>query len=311
LQAAYWGAGASADKRNCLGTFKVVRKILGSVTAAALLLAVLVLSVPGHTWASENDVKPPAVAVMVAQADDEDVNDPLESVNRAIFRFNEFLYDILLGPIARLYNENLPAVFRAGVSNFLSNLATPITVANNILQGDTDGAIIAISRFMTNSTVGLAGIADVAAELGVEEQKEDFGQTLGVWGFGEGFYVVLPIFGPSSPRDAVGKFLVDSYFSVSGHWLDNTDQETLEWTLTGVDGVSEYAGVVDELDQVRKTSVDYYAAIRSLYRQKRKTEINNGETLKLPPIPDLGYDMVPEDFNQPLAGRPEALGVSK
>ena len=307
----YWGAGASAEKRNCLGTYEVVRKILSSVNAAALLLAVFSFSVPSDTWASEKSGNPPAAQIMVAQADDEDVNDPLEPVNRAVFRFNEFIQDILLGPIARLYNENLPAVIRAGVSNFLSNLATPVTVANNILQGDTDGAVIAISRFMTNTTVGIAGIADVAAELGVEDRDEDFGQTLGVWGFGEGFYLVLPIFGPSNPRDAVGKFLVDPYFSVSGHWLDNTDNETLEWTLTAVDGISEYAGVVDELDQVRKTSVDYYAAIRSLYRQKRKTEINNGETLELPPIPDLGYDMVPEDFNQPLAGRPEALGVTK
>lgn len=289
----------------------MVRKTLSSVTAIALMLAVIVVSMPDVAWASDTGGNPPTAQVMMAQADDEDVNDSLEPVNRAIFQFNEFIQDILLGPIARLYNENLPAVFRAGVSNFLSNLATPVTVANNILQGDTDGAVIAISRFMTNSTVGIAGIADVAAELGVEEREEDFGQTLGVWGFGEGFYLVLPIFGPSSPRDAVGKFLVDPYFSVSGHWLDNTDNETLEWTLTGVDGISEYAGVVDELDQVRKTSVDYYAAIRSLYRQKRKTEINNGETLELPPIPDLGYDMVPEDFNQPLAGRPEAIGVTK
>lgn len=307
----YWGAGASAEKCNCLGTLKVVRKILSSVTVAALLLAVVAFSVPGYTWASEKGGKLPGAQVMVAQADDEDVSDPLEPVNRAIFQFNEFIQDILLGPIARLYNENLPAVFRAGVSNFLSNLATPVTVANNLLQGDTDGTVIAISRFVTNSTVGIAGIADVAAELGVEARDEDFGQTLGVWGFGEGFYLVLPIFGPSNPRDAVGKFVVDPYFSVSGHWLDNTDNETLEWTLTAVDGISEYADVVDELDQVRKTSVDYYAAIRSLYRQKRKAEINNGETLELPPIPDLGYDMVPEDFNQPLAGRPDAVGVTK
>jgi phospholipid-binding lipoprotein MlaA len=112
---------------------------------------------------------------------------------------------------------------------------------------------------------------------------------------------VLPIFGPSNPRDAIGKLFVDSYFDPLGQWLDNTDQDTITYTLTGANALDEYAGIVDELDQVKKTSVDYYAAVRSLYRQKRKAEIRNGSELELPPIPDLSYDVMPEDFNQPLA----------
>ena len=128
---------------------------------------------------------------------------------------------------------------------------------------------------------------------------------------GEGFYLVLPIFGPSSPRDAIGKFVIDSYLDPLGLWLDNTDRQNIEYALAGADGLDEYAGIVDELNQVKKTSVDYYAAVRSLYRQKRKTEINNGSFLELPPIPDLSYGITPpelsygitpEDFDQPLAG---------
>ena len=138
--------------------------------------------------------------------------------------------------------------------------------------------------------------------MGIERHGEDFGQTLAVYGMGEGFYLVLPIFGPSSPRDAFGKLVIDPYLDPLGLWLGNTDRQNIEYTLTGAKGLDEYAGIVDELNQVKKTSVDYYAAVRSLYRQKRKTEINNGSILELPPIPDLSYGITPEDFDQPLAG---------
>ena len=97
----------------------------------------------------------------------------------------------------------------------------------------------------------------------------------------------MPVFGPSSPRDAFGKLVIDSYLDPLGLWLDNTDRDEIIYTLTAAKGLDEYASIVDELNQVKKTSVDYYAAIRSLYRQKRKTEILNGSTLELPPIPDL------------------------
>ncbi|MFQ5765701.1 MAG: MlaA family lipoprotein, partial [Rhodospirillales bacterium] len=137
---------------------------------------------------------------------------------------------------------------------------------------------------------------------GVERHDEDFGQTLAVYGVEEGFYLVLPIFGPSNPRDAIGKLGADSYLDPLGLWLDNTDRDEIRYTLAGARGIDQYANIVDELDQVKKTSVDYYAAVRSLYRQKRKTEIHNGSILELPPIPDLSYDMIPEDFDQSLAG---------
>jgi len=277
-----------------------------------LFLAGVIFTVPAGVYAAgPTEQVAPEQTVLLAAADEDDVNDPLEPVNRVIFGFNEFVMSLLFRPVADLYNENLPAAFRAGVSNFLDNIATPVVVANQLLQGDPEAAVVSIARFMVNTTAGIGGLADVAAEAGVEGRDEDFGQTMGVWGVGEGFYLVLPIFGPSNPRDTVGKFLVDPYFDPIGQWIDNADETELDWTLQAVDGISEYAGVVDDLDQVKKTSVDYYAAIRSLYRQKRKSEINNGEQLELPAIPDLGYDMVPEDFNQPLAGTSEVGGAAQ
>ncbi len=276
--------------------------------AAILAVAfVLAVSVPASTLAADPELVSGSESgdgIIVAQAskDEEEINDPLESLNRYIFDFNEFLQDIILRPVSQFYNENVPVAFRRGLSNFLDNLSTPVILANDILQGEFQRALQTFGRAFVNTTIGMLGIADVASELGVERHKEDFGQTLAVYGFGEGFYLVLPIFGPSNPRDVIGKFVVDPYLDPLGLWLDNTNREELDYTLSGIRGLDEYAGIVEELNQVKKTSVDYYAAIRSLYRQKRKTEINNGSILDLPPIPELGYDTAPENLDQPLAG---------
>jgi phospholipid-binding lipoprotein MlaA len=229
----------------------------------------------------------------------DDNNDPLESVNRVIFEFNEGLQDYLLRPTANFYNDNVNATVRLGIGNFLSNISSPVVLANDLLQGNIARAITTFSRLLINSTFGVLGFADVAADLGIERHKEDFGQTLGSYGIGEGFYLVLPLFGPSNPRDALGKLFVDSYFDPVGQ-LATKD---VNWGVTGGSAIDEYSGIVDELNQVKMTSVDYYAAIRSLYRQKRKSEISNGSELELPPIPDLGYDTMPENFTQSLAGR--------
>ena len=229
----------------------------------------------------------------------EEVNDPLESINRVIFEFNESLQDYLLRPTANFYNKNINAVVRQGIGNFLSNISSPVILANDILQGNLNRAITTFTRMLINSTFGIFGLADVATELGIERHKEDFGQTLGFYGIGEGFYLVLPLFGPSNPRDALGKLFIDSYFDPVGQ-LASKDTN---WGLTGGSAIDEYSGIVDELNQVKMTSVDYYAAIRSLYRQKRKSEISNGSELELPPIPDLGYDTLPENFTQSIAGR--------
>lgn len=227
------------------------------------------------------------VDVQLAAAAEEDLNDPLEPVNRVIFQFNEVFQDALLRPASKAYETVLPDQVRAGVGNVLENLSAPVVVVNDLLQGDIDRAVVTAARFMINTVAGIGGIADVASSLGIEAHDEDFGQTLGKWGVGEGVYLVLPIFGPSNPRDLVGQFFVDGHFDVVGNWISNTDRDALAWTRKGLGGVDTYSGVMDELEQVKKTSVDYYAAIRSMYRQKRSSEIDNGSTINLPPIPNL------------------------
>jgi len=282
----------------------ILKKLKSITWPVALLMAVLAfgLAVPEISFAASME-ETDSVHVTLAQASGEEaVNDPLESLNRSIFEFNEGLQDVLLRPIAKFYNANVNLTVRQGISNFLDNLSSPVIFANDLLQGEFERALTTFGRAFINTTIGIVGFADVASELGLERHDEDFGQTLAVYGMGEGFYLVLPIFGPSSPRDAIGKFVIDSYLDPLGLWLDNTDRQNIEYTLAGAEGLDEYAGIVDELNQVKKTSVDYYAAVRSLYRQKRKTEINNGSIFELPPIPDLSYGITPEDFDQPLAG---------
>lgn len=296
-------------------TFRKIKTLTGSI--AILILAVgLGLASPAPSWAAEAEAKVPVpVNLETAQAKDsqtdddvEDVNDPLEPINRVIFEFNEFIQDAFLRPIAKFYNENVNVTVRQGIGNFLENLSSPIVIANDILQGEFERAMRTFSRTLINTTIGIGGLADAAGELGIEGHDEDFGQTLGVYGVGEGFYLVLPVFGPSSPRDVIGKMVIDNYFDPVGIWLDNTDRTKVIYSLTAAGGIDEYAGIVDELNQVKKTSVDYYAAVRSLYRQKRETEIHNGSVLELPPIPDLSYDVMPEDFDQSVADvqRPSA-----
>lgn len=232
-------------------------------------------------------------STLLAQTDEDDVNDPLEPINRAIFGFNEFVYGLLLDPVADAYNSLVPNTLRMAISNLLDHLSSPVSFVNNLLQLELDRAMLIAGRFVVNTVAGMGGIADVAAGIGMEEHKEDFGQTMGSYGIGEGFYLVLPLLGPSNPRDAIGRFVVDPYFDPLGLYLSNTDRDAARYARTGMNAVDEYAGIVGELRQIKKTSVDYYAAIRSLYRQRRATLIANGNNDDLPPIPnyDLNYGL--------------------
>src|SRR3546814_672513 len=136
-------------------------------------------------------------------------NDPLEPANRVVFAFNEAVDTVVIRPVAVTYDTFVPSPVQQGVTNFLRNLRTPVIFANELLQGDWQGAEVAFTRFFLNSTLGLGGFIDIAAYEKLEFQSEDFGQTLATWGVGEGPYLVLPILGPSNPRDAVG-FATDS-----------------------------------------------------------------------------------------------------
>lgn len=235
----------------------------------------------------------------------EDANDPLEGMNRAIFGFNEFIYSGLLGPVADVYNI-LPSEARTIVSSFLSNLSEPIVFVNDLLQGEVERAMNTFTRFAMNTTFGFGGLADVATAAGVESHNEDFGQTLAVWGVDEGFYLVLPLLGPSNPRDAIGQYLVDSMIDPVNIYLDNKGEDDFLTPRAAAAGFTDFASVRDDLVALKKNSIDYYAAIRSLYRQKRQAEIANGSEADLPAIPDFEFSDFPA-FDEPEP----ALGDTK
>ena len=230
---------------------------------------------------------PPFIAQAFA---DDDANDPLEEMNRVVFDFNEQAYAIILRPVAEVYKERVPETVRDGIGNALHNLSTPVTVANNLLQGDIREALGNFAKFVVNTFLGFGGMSDVAGDMGDPVRRKDFGQTLAVWGLHEGFYLVLPVLGPSNPRDAVG-IVVDQFLDpVAIYAYNDTDLNAYTYATMSATAVDEYAGVVDELDQIKRTSVDYYAAIRSMYRQRRAAQINNGSAIDLPPIPDVSLD---------------------
>jgi phospholipid-binding lipoprotein MlaA len=239
---------------------------------------------------------------LAADADIDDANDPLETMNRAIFSFNDFILKYFLRPVGSAYRDYIPGQVRDVIGNFLHNLNSPVILANDLLQFEFKRAFTTFNRFAINTTVGVLGIGDAAAEWGLEKHKEDLGQTFAVWGVGEGFYLVLPLMGPSNPRDAIGKF-ADGYLDPVNTWAGNTGRQYISYSRSAVSGLHLYSGLIDELDEIKKTSVDYYATIRSLARQKRAAEIRNGKEADLPPIPDLGfdYDDLNDDLKQPAA----------
>ncbi len=204
----------------------------------------------------------------------QEIADPIEPVNRAIFGFNSFLDKILIEPIAKIYNAVLPFPVRESVRSFMRNLKTPITLANDILQGDMPAAQNTVTRFAINSTLGICGLFDVADSYDFEYREEDFGQTLAKWGSNDGFYLVLPILGPSSLRDAAG-LVVDTVADPIRIVSNNTDNDWIQYTRAGLEGIDSRARLIDALDDLKKNSLDYYAAVRSAYGQKRVSLINN------------------------------------
>jgi len=212
------------------------------------------------------------------------INDPIEPFNRAIFGFNQGVDKAVIKPITGVYRTIAPDPVRRGVHNFLGNLRAPVILFNDIMQGEMERAGTTIMRFLINSTVGILGFRDQAAEWGYAPHREDFGQTLAVWSVPEGPYVMLPVLGPSNPRDAVG-IVVDFLIDPLNWWASNTDREYITYTRTAVSGIDTRDQLWDVLEDLERSSIDYYAAIRSLYRQRRADEIRNGATPGEPPAP--------------------------
>jgi phospholipid-binding lipoprotein MlaA len=223
-----------------------------------------------------------------ARAASEQNNDPLEPLNRNTFAINLFFDRILLKPVTKLYIAVVPEVGRDALSRALDNMKEPVIAINNVLQGRPKGAGIAVGRLVVNSTVGLAGFIDVAKTWGLQPQTGDFGQTLYTWGFPQGPYLILPILGPSNPRDTIG-MAADNYidpFSYAATVADIDDLTILRFVLGGID---ERARAMDTLDDLQKNSLDYYAELRSLVEQHRAAELRHGAA----PAPSASFYDVP------------------
>lgn len=242
----------------------IPRAALSRIAASLVLLALVA-----------GCAAPPPADDHESVAEFEQLNDPLEPMNRAIFEFNQVVDKVLLKPVAQGYRQVVPAFGRERVRDFLNNLRSPIILANDLLQGQPDRAMQTAMRFAFNTGFGAVGLFDVAAPGGLPFHDEDFGQTFAVWGIGEGPYLVLPILGPSNPRDAVGlatEWLIDP---LNLH-LHAIDKDWAIWTRAGLYGVDKRERYLDKLDEIERGSLDYYASLRSMYRQIRSTEVKNG-----------------------------------
>ena len=219
--------------------------------------------------------------------------DCFEKVNRGIFAFNQALDGAIFEPLAKGYRK-LPVPIRLGTGNFLTNLSTLITIPNNLLQGEIKKAGENTLRFAVNTTLGILGIFDPASGLGFANlEKEDYGQTLATWGFGEGCYLVLPVLGPTTTRDAlglVGNVLIDPVY----HLTHNSETDVVVgnenlsehnyYYYKGTDAVDFRSKNIESIDSLEKNSIDFYASVKSLYLQNRAQKISNS------PVSDKGQD---------------------
>lgn len=204
----------------------------------------------------------------------ETVYDPIEPVNRAVLGFNNAVDTVLLDPAVVAYRAVVPKPIRTGVRNFIRHLENPLFFANNILQGDFTGAGRTLERTLINTFVGFGGVWDVAGQHGIQEDPEDFGQTLAVWGVGSGPYLVLPILGPSNLRDT-GGLIVDQWADPINQYANNTDNDELLWGRRVVKGLVVKNDIYDAQQDLKANSADYYTALRSAARQKRAADIGD------------------------------------
>jgi phospholipid-binding lipoprotein MlaA len=255
-----------------------VKSLLAALTGRLTLLIAL-----GWIAVAAGCATPPTDPA--ARADFEATNDPFEPMNRDIFAFNEFADRILVKPVAQGYRTVVPAFGRNAIRNFLDNLGEPVIFANDLMQGEFKLAHDTFARFLINSTFGVGGIFDIAGATGLERQNGDFGQTLYSWGVPSGPYLVLPILGPSDPRDAVG-MAVDGVMDPFGYLAgDYGAANSATIGRIAGSGVDLRARNIETIDDLQRTAIDFYAEIRSLYRQHRASELRHGR-----PAPPPSFD---------------------
>ena len=203
-----------------------------------------------------------------------------EKVSRGIFKFNQGFDNIILEPVAKAYNK-LPEPIRNGTGNFTSNIATLLSVPNHVLQGNFRSAGHATGSFLINTTVGVLGLGNPAAALGLDAQKEDLGQTLGAYGVGGGCYFVLPILGPTTVRDSVGMIgdtMVDPFARVTWHEreIKNISGSKIDYVGVKAAAAVDFRGDnMTNFESLEKNSIDLYASTKSLYLQNRNKKIKN------------------------------------
>lgn len=213
-----------------------------------------------------------------AESEEDDDNDPLEGINRPIFGFNRTLDKYLLRPVAKGYDTVAPKGVKHGVTNFFWNLEQPVYVLNHVLQGKFLGALRQTGRFAINSTLGVAGLIDAAKDAGLPREQEDFGQTLGVWGWKTGGpFLMLPLLGPSNPRDGIG-ILVDLQFDILYQYHDSSRRDKL-LILKAIDTRRRLLPT----DKAVNEAPDPYIFVREAYRDLRRYRIYDGN----PPQDDL------------------------
>jgi phospholipid-binding lipoprotein MlaA len=223
------------------------------------------------------------------QAEFEQLNDPLEPTNREIHAVDLWLDDKVLHPVADAYVDVVPPGAREGIHNVLSNLGEPVIAFNDLLQGNATLAWTATRRFAINATVGVVGVFDVASDLNLPRHNADFGQTFGVWGIEEGPYIYLPVLGPSNARDATGLILT----ALTNPLIYVGGAEAAVYAETATQPVDERSRRSPMLDELRADSLDYYAALRAVYRQHRAHRIEQARSRSRVQV-EFGYP-VPVD----------------
>ena len=213
--------------------------------------------------------------------DSKPIKDCFEPLNRATFALNQSLDKAIIEPLAKGYRK-LPDPVQRGTKNAVTNLSNLITIPNNVLQGDIKMALINTGRLVVNTTLGLLGTIDVANKMGFPKyEKEDYGQTLGVWGIGPGCYVVLPVLGPSTIRDTAGSFVNvlggDPWYNASVHGNNEFLNEEIFIISKALNGIDFRANNIESLENLEKNSIDFYASVRSLYTQDRENKIKNNQ----------------------------------
>lgn len=269
------------------------RKIAGAVAVAALVGG-------GPSFAQST--------AATSMSTDQDVSgvqvsDPFEGLNRGLYSVHNVIDRFALKPLALGYRYVIPNPVRKGVRNVLHNVASPVILANDVLQGSPKKAGRTVARFGVNTTVGVLGIFDVASHWGIDKHDEDFGQTLGKWGVGEGPYIFIPILGPSNARDAVGR-VADIFFDPLTYvsFDGDTEVKITRAVLTGLDTREQ---LIEPIEDLEAQTADPYATMKRIYTANRRNDIKDGR-IDAEALPDFEDTTVPEAVVGPAEAPPPA-----